>query len=307
MKIGVVGLGKMGANIALNLMDHGHEVVGFDASDVAREKAGQEGITAVASMAELVGSLSAPRVLWVMVPSGAATEACLTEALELLEPGDVLVDAGNSMYKDSLRHAKAAEEVGVRFMDAGTSGGKSGARNGACIMAGGDKSAFELLEPALADITVKDGLLYTGRAGSGHFMKMVHNGVEYGMMQAIGEGLAIMRASEFDYDLEAVARNWNHGSVIRGWLMELMESQLAAHPDLADIKGVVAASGEAKWTVEAALDLEVPAPVIALSLMERNATQIDDSFSAKAVSALRNGFGGHEFVDASGNKTTGGR
>ena len=307
MKIGVVGLGKRGANVALNLMDHGHEAVGFDASAEAREKAAREGITAVASMAELVGSLTAPRVLWVMVPSGAATEACFTEALELLEPGDVLVDAGNSMYKDSLRRAQVAQKAGVRFLDAGTSGGKRGARNGACIMVGGDKSAFELLEPVLEDITVEGGLLYTGRAGSGHFMKMVHNGVEYGMMQAIGEGLAIMRASEFDYDLTAVAHNWNHGSVIRGWLMELMESQLAAHPDLADIKGVVAASGEAKWTVEAALDLEVPAPVIALSLMERNATQIDDSFAAKAVSALRNGFGGHEFVDASGNKTTGGR
>lgn len=239
-----------------------------------------------------------------MVPCGEPTESCVTSLLEILDKGDILIDAGNSFYKDSQRHVAMAAEKGVRFLDAGTSGGKSGARNGACIMVGGDRSAFDHVEPALKDLTVEGGLIYTGPAGSGHFMKMVHNGIEYGMMQAIGEGLAVMRASGFDYDLEAVAHNWNHGSVIRGWLMELMEAQLASHPDLADIRGVVAASGEAKWTVETALDLEVPVPVIALSLMERNATQIEDSFCAKAVSALRNGFGGHEYVGLDGQNHT---
>lgn len=296
MKIGVVGLGKMGLNIALNLQDHGHETCGYDASEAALEAANAAGVTTAASMEELVASLPQPRVLWVMVPSGKATEACLSQALELLEKDDILIDAGNSFYKDSMRHAQMAAERGVLFMDAGTSGGKSGARHGACIMTGGDRVAYDYVEPALKDLVVDEGLMYTGPAGSGHFMKMVHNGIEYGMMQAIGEGIEIMRKSDFDYDLAAVTHNWNHGSVVRGWLMELMEQQFIAHPDLADIKGVVAASGEAKWTVETALDLEVPAPVIALSLMVRNASQEEDSYACKAVSALRNGFGGHEFV-----------
>ena len=294
----------MGANIALNLADHGHKAVGFDCSEASAAAAAASGIEVVPTLEALVEALPAPRVLWVMVPCGEPTESCVTSLLELLDEGDILIDAGNSFFKDSQRHAAMAAGKGVRFLDAGTSGGKSGARTGACIMVGGDRSAFDHVESALEDLTVEGGLLYTGSAGSGHFMKMVHNGVEYGMMQAIGEGLAVMRASGFGYDLEAVAHNWNHGSVIRGWLMELMESQLASHPDLADIRGVVAASGEAKWTVETALDLEVPVPVIALSLMERNATQIEDSFCAKAVSALRNGFGGHEYVGLDGQNHT---
>lgn len=294
----------MGANIALNLADHGHKAVGFDCSEASVAAAAASGIEVAPTLEALVEALPMPRVLWVMVPCGEPTESCVTSLLEILDKGDILIDAGNSFYKDSRRHAAMAAEKGVRFLDAGTSGGKSGARNGACIMAGGDRSAFDHVEPALKDLTVEGGLIYTGPAGSGHFMKMVHNGIEYGMMQAIGEGLAVMRASGFDYDLEAVAHNWNHGSVIRGWLMELMEAQLASHPDLADIRGVVAAGGEAKWTVETALDLEVPVPVIALSLMERNATQIEDSFCAKAVSALRNGFGGHEYVGLDGQNHT---
>lgn len=298
MEIGVVGLGKMGLNIALNLIDHGHRAVGYDACADALAQAQNSGVEAAESMEELVSSLPTPRVLWVMVPSGAPTEVCVEQLLGLLDQGDILIDAGNSFYRDSKRHAASAAARGVRFLDAGTSGGKSGARNGACIMVGGDRDAFDYVEPALHDLVVGDGLMYTGPAGSGHFMKMVHNGIEYGMMQAIGEGLEILRSSEFDYDLAAVTHNWNNGSVVRGWLMELMEQQLVAHPDLEDIKGVVAASGEAKWTVETALELEVPAPVIALSLMVRNATQIDDAFSAKAVSALRNGFGGHAYVKA---------
>ena len=305
LDIGVVGLGKMGLNIARNLLDHGHRAVGFDASAQACESARALGLKVTQSMDALVAALPQPRVLWVMVPSGEATEACVTQLLEVLDAGDVLIDAGNSQNRDSMRHAGAAAERGVRFLDAGTSGGMSGARNGACIMVGGDHEAFEHVEPVLRDLVVDEGLLYTGPAGSGHFMKMVHNGIEYGMMQAIGEGFEIMRESPFDYDLAAVAHNWNHGSVVRGWLMELMEQQLRAHPDLEDIRGVVAASGEAKWTVEAALELEVPVPVIALSLMARNATQDPDAFAAKAVSALRNGFGGHEYVGADGHLTTG--
>lgn len=296
MKIGVVGLGKMGANISLNLIDHGHEVIGFDSNEEAIELAQDLGVQTAANFAELVDHLQAPRVLWVMVPSGAPTESVLQLAMSTLEAGDILVDAGNSNYKESVRHAEEAKTRGIRFLDAGTSGGKSGARNGACLMVGGDSSAYEYLEAMFKDIAVKEGCMYTGRAGSGHFMKMVHNGIEYGMMQAIGEGLEVMRGGPFEYDLAKVVHNWNHGSVIRGWLMELMETQLIAHPDLSDIKGIVAASGEAKWTVEAALEHEIPVPVIALSLMVRNASQREDSYTCKVLSALRNGFGGHEMV-----------
>lgn len=296
MEIGIVGLGKMGANIACNLHDAGHRVVGFDMSEDARAAVLAEGIECAGSMADMVASLSAPRVVWMMVPSGTITDACLHEAYDLLSEGDIVIDGGNSNYKDSMAHAELAAGRGIRFLDAGTSGGKSGARNGACIMIGGDRSAYEHVEPMLQSMSCEEGLMYTGRAGSGHFMKMVHNGIEYGMMQAIGEGLAIMEASDFDYDLEAVAHNWNHGSVIRGWLMELMEDQLREHPGLDDIRGVVDASGEAKWTLETALDLEIPAPAIALSLMMRNASKIEDSFANKAVAAMRNGFGGHAYV-----------
>ncbi len=296
MEIGIIGLGKMGANIARNLTDGGHRVIGFDMNKAARTAVAEAGIETASSMGELVESLSSPRVLWSMVPSGAITDSVLAEAFDLLEDGDIVIDGGNSNYRDSMAHAEQAAEHGVRFLDAGTSGGQSGARNGACIMVGGDQSAYEYVEPMLLDMSCEGGLMYTGRAGSGHFMKMVHNGIEYGMMQAIGEGFAIMEASEFDYDLQQVAHNWNHGSVVRSWLMELMEQQLEVHPGLEDIRGVVDASGEAKWTLETALDLEVPAPVIALSLMVRNASQIEDSFANKAVAAMRNGFGGHAYV-----------
>lgn len=297
MEIGLVGLGKMGHNLALNLRDHGHEVLGFDLSEEARNALSAEGVKTVASLEEQVKTLPSPRVVWMMVPCGEPTEGTINELLGLLEPDDILIDAGNSNYKDSVRHGEECAKHGVRFLDVGTSGGTSGARDGACLMAGGDETAFQLVRPAFEDVSCEDGCVYVGPAGAGHFMKMVHNGIEYGMMEAIGEGFAIMRESPFDYDLPEVAKNWNHGSVIRSWLMELAEQQLRAHPDLADFKGVVAASGEAKWTVQAALDEEVPCPVIAQALFERNASQFgDENFSNKMVSALRNGFGGHAYV-----------
>ncbi|EEE17304.1 6-phosphogluconate dehydrogenase [Lancefieldella rimae] len=298
MRIGLVGLGKMGYNLALNLKDNGHEVIGFDLSKEARAAAEKDGVATAASISEQIGQLATPRVLWLMVPSGAATQAVIDEALDLLESGDVLIDAGNSNYKDSVRHGDVCAKKGVAFLDVGTSGGTSGARYGACLMIGGDQKAYDLLSEVFDQVSCEDGCTYVGPAGAGHFMKMVHNGVEYGMMEAIGEGFAIMREAPFDYDLAAVAKNWNHGSVVRSWLMELAEVQLAKHPDLSDIKGIVAASGEAKWTVEAALAEEVPAPVIAQALFERNASQMgEENFSNKMVSALRNGFGGHAIVN----------
>lgn len=287
----------MGHNLALNLKDSGHEVIGFDLSEESRTSAEKNGITTATSLSEQISRLSAPRILWLMVPSGAATQAVIDEALNLLEPGDVLIDAGNSNYKDSVRHGKVCAGKGINFLDVGTSGGTSGARYGACLMIGGDQKAYDLLAEVFDQVSCEDGCVYVGPAGAGHFMKMVHNGVEYGMMEAIGEGFAIMREAPFYYDLAAVAKNWNHGSVVRSWLMELAEAQLTEHPDLADIKGIVAASGEAKWTVEAALAEEVPAPVITQALFERNASQMgEENFSNKMVSALRNGFGGHAIV-----------
>ncbi len=297
MQIGLVGLGKMGHNLALNLKDKGHEIIGFDLSEEAREDARQNDITVVTSLSEQISLLAAPRVLWLMVPSGSATQATVDEALSLLEPGDVLIDAGNSNYKDSMRHGDACAKKEIGFLDVGTSGGTSGARYGACLMIGGDREVYDFLAEVFDQVSCEDGCAYVGPAGAGHFMKMVHNGIEYGMMEAIGEGFAIMRKAPFDYDLAVVAKNWNHGSVVRSWLMELAEMQLVEHPDLADIKGIVAASGEAKWTVEAALNEEVPAPVIAQALFERNASQMnEENFSNKMVSTLRNGFGGHAIV-----------
>lgn len=297
MKIGLIGLGKMGSNLALNLRDHGVEVVGCDPSEEARSRVAAQGIETVAAIAELTAGLPQRRVVWMMVPSGAITESCIREAARLLSPGDILIDAGNSNYKDSMRRAAFLAERQIAFLDVGTSGGTSGARYGACLMIGGEKEAYDYLEKVFLSIALPGGCLYTGKAGSGHFMKMVHNGIEYGMMQAIGEGFQIMEKSEFGYDLAQVADNWNHGSVIRGWLMELAKEQFSRHPGLKDFKGVVAASGEAKWTVETALEMEVPVPVIALSLMIRNASQEEDSFACKVVSALRNGFGGHAYVE----------
>lgn len=296
LKIGLIGLGKMGSNLAMNLKEHGQNVIGFDVDEMTRKAMQDKGIETENSIENLCDSLDDKKVVWMMVPSGAITDDCINEVLKYLNKDDILIDAGNSNYKDSINHANLVNSKGIKFLDIGTSGGTSGARYGACLMIGGDKDAYNYLEEVFIKISVKDGYLYTGEAGSGHFMKMIHNGIEYGMMQAIGEGFQIMERSKFNYDLASVAKNWNHGSVIRGWLMELAENQFIEHPGLKDIKGVVAASGEAKWTVEAALELEIAVPVIALSLMMRNKSQEDDDFSCKVVSALRNGFGGHSYI-----------
>lgn len=295
MKIGVVGLGKMGSNIAHNLLDNHVEVVGYDINDEVRKSVADQGIDVAHSLDALFQSLPERKIIWLMVPCGKATEDSIQGLKEFMQADDILIDAGNSNFHDSIRHAQELKEIGIHFLDAGTSGGVSGARNGACLMVGGDPEAVAFLEPVFKAIAQEDGYLHTGEAGSGHFLKMVHNGIEYGMMEAIAEGFHVLHESNFDYNLEAVAKNWNHGSVIRSWLMELAEQQFGAHADLADIKGVVDASGEAKWTVESALDFEVPVPVIALSLMVRNASKQDDNFACKVLSVLRNGFGGHSY------------
>lgn len=293
MKISLIGLGKMGSNLALNLKDHGNHVIGFDVSEDSRKQMEEEGIETVENLNELLSKMETPRVMWLMLPSGKPTDETIQKLSEDLSPGDILIDAGNSRYTDSIRHAQQLNDKGILFLDCGTSGGTSGARYGACMMVGGDKEAFDYLEPVFTEVALEGGLVYTGKAGSGHFMKMVHNGIEYGMMEAIGEGFQLMKNSGFEYDLAAVANNWRHGSVIRGWLMDIVYDQLSKDHNLEDIIGEVDTNGEAKWTVEAALDKEVPVPVIALSLMTRNASKDYEKFSCKVVAAMRNGFGGH--------------
>lgn len=294
MEIGVVGMGKMGLNLAFNLKDHGYEVKGVDVAKDVLQTAKQGGIESFQTVTELVASFKGRRLIWVMLPAGETTEAVLNQLLSLLRPKDIVIEGGNSNYKDSIRRGQVFQEKDISYFDCGTSGGISGARNDACLMIGGNQESFASIEQIFKDITIENGYLYAGESGSGHFLKMIHNGIEYGMMQAIGEGFQVVKESEYGFDLAEVARVWNHGSVVRGWLMELAEEQFKKSPDLADYRGVVAASGEAKWTVETALAMNVPVPTIALSLFMRNLSQEEDSFSAKVVSALRNGFGGHQ-------------
>lgn len=297
MKIGLIGLGKMGYNLALNMSEHGFEVKAFDLSQEAVKKAAEsEGIDGFASIEALVNALEKPRVFWMMVPAGDPTEQTLNNLLSLLDEGDIVLDGGNSRYTDSVRRYQLCKDKGVSFMDVGTSGGMSGARNGACVMVGGDERSFSYLEPLFKAISVDDGYLYTGKAGSGHFLKMVHNGVEYGMMQSLAEGFEVLQKSEFSYDNQAVAKVWNHGSVIRSWLVELLEDAFSKDGDLEKLSGVMASSGEGKWTLETALDMQVPTPVIALSLLMRYRSLENDTFAGKVVAALRNEFGGHAVV-----------
>ncbi|MGG1720786.1 phosphogluconate dehydrogenase (NAD(+)-dependent, decarboxylating) [Bacillus wiedmannii] len=292
MRVGLIGLGKMGLNLGKNLIDHKHEVAAFDLNTSAVEEMKEYGATGVSSLSELVQSLESPRILWVMVPH-AVVDSVINEVTPLLSKGDILIEAGNSHYKESIRRYEQLKKDGINFMDAGTSGGMEGARNGACYMIGGDQEAWDIVEPIFRDTAVENGFLYAGKAGSGHFLKMIHNGIEYGMMAAIGEGFEVLEKSEFDYDYEKVSRVWNNGSVIRSWLMELTENAFSKDAKLDEIKGVMHSSGEGKWTVETALDLQTATPVIAMSLLMRYRSLDNDTFTGKVVAALRNEFGGH--------------
>ncbi len=296
MKLGMIGLGKMGYNLALNIMDNGHSVVGTDVSADLVNKISGEGAEGANSIEELVEKLPQPRIIWIMVPPGEITESVIKTLSELLTKDDIVIDGGNSHYKQSIERGNLLQEKGIYFFDVGTSGGTSGARKDACTMIGGDPTVFKTIEPLFKEISIEDGYMYSGPVGSGHFLKMIHNGIEYGMMQSIAEGFDILQKSEFDYDYEAVAKVWNNGSVIRSWLMELTQSAFSKDPKLDEIRGIMNSSGEGKWTVETSLDLQVAAPVIALSLMMRYRSLEDDTFTGKVVAALRNEFGGHEVV-----------
>lgn len=257
MHIGMVGLGKMGMNLVANMRDHDIEVTAFDLNDKAREAVGQYGAKAVASLDALVMSLASPRIIWSMVPAGKPTEATISQLAKLLRPDDIVIDGGNSYYQDSIAHGKLLAAEGIHFFDVGTSGGMAGARADGNFMIGGDKAIFNKIEPLFKAIAAKGGYLYTGPAGSGHYLKMVHNGIEYGMMQAIGEGFDVLAHSPYDYDNAAVANMWNNGSVIRSWLMDLAANAFTEDANLEKIQGIMHSSGEGAWTVEEALRLHV--------------------------------------------------
>lgn len=293
MQVGIIGLGKMGFNLALNLKRNNYNVVAQDVNSDFVSKIGQEGIETAFSVEELCKKLTDRRVIWLMVPAGEIVDSVITSLLPYLSKSDIIIDGGNSNYNDSKRRYAQLKEHGIDFLDCGTSGGTSGALNGACTMIGGDADVFDYVAKVFQDISVENGFLYTGAAGSGHFTKMVHNGIEYGMMQSIAEGFEVFEHSEFDIDFQKTAKLFNHGSVVRSWLMELTENAFSKDARLDGIKGIMHSSGEGKWTLETALDLGVPTPVIALSIMMRYRSQMSDTFSGKVVAALRNEFGGH--------------
>jgi 6-phosphogluconate dehydrogenase len=295
MQIGLVGLGKMGYNLALNLRRNGYDVVANDVNRATIDELVAEapGIRPAYSLEELTDQLTERRVIWLMIPAGKITEDVIGLLKGRLNPGDILIDGGNSHFRDSVRRGEELKADGIHFLDCGTSGGVEGALHGACTMVGGDPEAYAYVADVFQKISVENGALYAGSSGSGHFVKMVHNGIEYGMMQAIAEGFEVMEKSVFNLDLEAVAKVWNHGSVVRSWLMELTERAFSKDARLDGIKGKMFSSGEGKWTLETALDLGVPTPVIALSLLMRYRSLQDDTFAGKVVAALRNEFGGH--------------
>ncbi|OKP99197.1 phosphogluconate dehydrogenase (NAD(+)-dependent, decarboxylating) [Paenibacillus sp. P46E] len=296
MKLGMIGLGKMGFNLALNLMNHGHELVVSDINPQMGLQLAERGALAASSLEEVVAKLEHPRIVWVMLPAGEIVGGVIDSLSRLLDAGDIIIDGGNSHYKESIARAGKLSERGIYLFDAGTSGGTEGAEHGACLMVGGDPEVFKDIEPLFRDLAVERGYLYAGESGSGHFLKMIHNGIEYGMMQSIAEGFELLEKSPFDFNYEQVAGLWSNGSVIRGWLMELAQNAFAKDPKLSEIRGVMQSSGEGKWTVQTALDLEASTPVIALSLLMRYRSLEDDTFHGKVVAALRNEFGGHAVV-----------
>jgi 6-phosphogluconate dehydrogenase len=293
MQIGFVGLGKMGMNMVTRLLQGGHDVVAWNKEAPAVAEAAKRGAKAAGSLRHLTEQLAAPRAVWLMIPAGAPVEQSIAELIALLAPGDVVIDGGNSNFHDSMRRAALLATRGIGFCDAGTSGGIWGLKNGYCLMVGGKPEDFKKIEPALKTLAPPDGYLHTGPPGSGHFAKMVHNGIEYGLMQAYAEGFEILKTSPFDFNLHHVTRLWNQGSVVRSWLLELAERMFAADPTLAEMSDFVPDSGEGRWTVQAAIDQNVPAPVITHSLLARIASRQSESFSGKVLSGLRNQFGGH--------------
>jgi 6-phosphogluconate dehydrogenase len=294
MRIGFIGLGRMGGNMTRRLLRDGHEVVAYNRTPEKTKEIATEGAEPSFEIKELVSKLEAPRFVWIMVPAGDATEAQIRELMADLSPGDTIIDGGNTNFHDDVRRHAMLAEKGLKYVDAGVSGGIWGLANGFCLMVGGDPDAVAPLEPIFKSLAPENGYLHTGGPGSGHYVKMIHNGIEYGMMQAYAEGFEILHASDYKLDLAAVADVWMYGSVVRSWLLELAGRAFKAQgQDLEHLKGWVADSGEGRWTVQEAIDHDVPAPVITLSLLTRFRSRQDDSYGAKVLAALRNEFGGH--------------
>ena len=294
MQLAMLGLGRMGGNMVQRLLRGGHKVIAYDRVPSRASELAAHGATPATTLDEVVAALKPPRVCWTMVPAGAPTEELITALSVRLSRGDVVIDGGNSNFRDSQRRARELLERGIRFCDAGTSGGIWGLQNGYCLMVGGERQAYELIEPALRSLAPENGLIHTGPPGSGHFVKMVHNGIEYGLMAAYAEGFEILKTSPFgELDLPGIAGAWREGSVVRSWLLDLLHDAFTKDPRLEGLRGYVEDSGEGRWTVQAAIDQNVPAPVITLALQMRIASRQQESFSAKVQAALRNEFGGH--------------
>ncbi len=298
MKLSMIGLGRMGMNMAKRLLKGGHQVVAYNRSPEKTNQLVEDGAIGAYSLYEVAENLSTPRIVWVMLPAGQAVDDHIHQLKDLLSPGDIVIDGGNTYYKDDIRRAKLLDGKGIRFMDVGVSGGIWGLKIGYCMMIGGDKETFKQLEPIFKTLAPEEGYLYCGATGAGHFVKMVHNGIEYGMMQAYGEGFEILEASDYSesFNYAEIAHLWNQGSVVRSWLLELAEEAFRKNAKLTDIKGYVEDSGEGRWTIQQALDSGVPANVITLSLLRRFRSRQEDPFTDRVLAALRREFGGHAVV-----------
>src|SRR5512132_4330956 len=295
MQLAMIGLGRMGGNMVERLMRHGHKLVVYDRSDEAMAKYEKLGATRVADLRALVGALETPRIVWIMVPAGDPVDQTIATLVPSLSAGDIIIDGGNSNFHDTIRRGQQLAQSKIELVDSGKSGGIWGLENGYCLMVGGTDAAVKHCEPIFTALAPENGYAHVGPIGAGHYVKMVHNGIEYGLLQAYAEGYEILNASKIvpGLDLEQVANVWQHGSVVRSWINELAANAFARDASLADIKGWVADSGEGRWTVQEAIDLDVPAPVITLSLQTRFRSRQADSFGAKVIAALRNEFGGH--------------
>jgi 6-phosphogluconate dehydrogenase len=293
MQLGFVGLGKMGLNMVTRLIQGGHQIVAFDRSADVVARAEGAGAIAASSLEALVAGLTAPRAVWVMVPSGEPTEQTVTALSKLLSPGDVIIDGGNTHFHDDVRRAAALATDGIDYIDAGTSGGIWGLKEGYCLMVGGTEAACRRLEPIFLTLAPTDGYLRVGDHGAGHYVKMVHNGIEYGLMQAYAEGFELLHASTYKPDLGKVASLWMHGSVVRSWLLELTARALAEDGELTALKPYVEDSGEGRWTLQEGIDRRVPLPALTASLFTRFRSRIDNSFAERLLAAMRNQFGGH--------------
>lgn len=296
MQIGMIGLGRMGMNMVRRLLQGHHQVVAYNRTPEKIRQIMKEGARGAYSLEELVSLLKPPRVVWLMLPAGKIVDEHIAQLRQLLKKGDIIVEGGNSFFRDDLRHAEELKPYGIHYLDVGVSGGIWGLKIGYCLMIGGERRIYRFLEPVFKTLAPKEGYLYCGQTGAGHFVKMTHNGIEYGMMSAYGEGFDLLKASPYGdkLDLSKVAHLWNRGSVVRSWLLELAERAFQKDPDLSAIRGYVEDSGEGRWTVQQAVELAVPAPVISASLFQRFRSRKEESFADKLLAALRWEFGGHE-------------